>query len=276
MNKEILSFLNQDFEHFDAAISETKIFVKKRYPSLYRSGNDIIQQLNYLEEQALKFIIGNYAAFSQDAIHMLVDAMIRCHDWPLLFEELQENINEEKGSETKGIPHLEIMREGYRKDLGLEVDFQYFKVSLITKRFLHSMRLIFNNDDNAFVAGALMAFEGTAIEEFYIIDLIIKKYLEQVNHSEPLKELPQSLTKYYIDGHKIFEIGHEAHLISSIKPYIDTKNISRMVRGYLATALTMHTWWLELYHEAQFNSNYNLLQNFKQELTSVQKNIFKN
>ena len=275
MNTEIKKFLNQSFNDFDHAIAETKTFVAKNYPALYRSGNDIIQQMDNLDEESLKFIIGNYAAFSQDAIHMLVDAMMRCHDWPLLFEELQENINEEKGSETKGIPHLEIMREGYRKDLGLEVDFQYFKVSLITKRFLHSMRLIFNNDDNAFVAGGLMAFEGTAIEEFYIIDLIIKKFLERINNTGPVLELPQSLTKYYIDGHKIFEIGHEAHLISSIKPYIDKDNTTRMVRGYLATALTMNTWWEELFHEAKFESVYQLLQGFNQQKTAVFQDIFK-
>lgn len=266
--------LQLEFTNLETTLLKLKEVVSDEFKWLYRSGNDIVKTIEAQNKNTLQFIIGNYAAFSQDAIHMLVDAMIRCHDWPLLFEEIQDNINEEKGSETKGIPHLEIMREGYRKDLGLEVDFQFFTPSLITKRFLQTMRVIFNNDDNAFVAGALMAFEGTAIEEFYIIDVIIKKYLEKngLNHVE---ELPKSLTKYYIDGHKIFEIGHEAHLITSVKPYINKDNVDRMIRGYLTTTLTMNTWWKEIAIEAQFNDRYQIFQNFEQQKTSVFDSIFK-
>lgn len=275
ISNKIKTIINQEGLYFETALKEVKTFVAKEFVALNRNGNKIIQKLGKADKNYLKFIIGNYAAFSQEAIHMLVDAMMRNHDWPLLFEEIQNNINEEKGSETKGIPHLEIMREGYRKDLGLEVDIQYFKPSLITTRFLNSMKLIFNNDDNAFSAGALIAFESTAIEEFYIIDLIIKKYLSFSNEDD-LGELPESLTKYYIDGHKLFEIGHENHLIEAIRPYITKENSSKMIRGYIATSLAMDTWWRQLFYEATFETSFLLNSNFKQKLTSVEENIAKN
>ena len=275
LEEKISALLKQSFS-FDDALSLVKLFVSQNFEELHRNKNTILNNIENINKNSLEFIIVNYAAFSQDAIHMLLDAMLRSHDWPLLFNELQENINEEKGSETKGIPHLEIMREGYRKDLGLEVDMQFVKASKVTKRFLDTMRDIFNNDDNAFSAGALLAFEGTAIEEFYIIDLIIKKYFTAIkNNSDKDAQLPESLTKYYIDGHKLFEIGHEAHLIEAIKPYINKTNSQRMIRGYLACSLALNTWWNQLYVEANFNSNYNLIQNFEQQQTSVFKSIFK-
>jgi hypothetical protein len=189
---------------------------------------------------------------------MLLDAMLRNHDWHDLYAELQNNIDEEKGQETKGIPHLEMMRQGYKSDLGIETD--NIDCSEVTQGFLKGMRKIFKNNDNAFSAGALLAFEGTAIAEFHILDKIVKAYAKKIGKDEVQGK--ETLTNLYIDGHKDFEIGHEEHLMHSIKPYITKENIHKMVRGYFAVCITMNVWWEQLALES-FRKSSDLLLDFQ-------------
>ena len=147
---------------------------------------------------------------------------------------------------TRYVPHLEMMRRGYLIDLGLDSD--NYVPSPITQNFIDRMNQIFKHNDNAFSAGALLAFEGTAIKEFHILDEIIKRFCEL--DKRKLKE--KSLTSLYIIGHKEFEIGHEEHLKIAIKSYINEENISKMVKGYINVCLAMNIWWeqlaLESYH----------------------------
>jgi len=208
--------------------------------NLIPEGNPVVKNLGSFSKDQIGFTILEYAQFSNESIHMLLDAMLRNHDWESLRDELQENIDEEKGSETKLIPHLEMMRRGYMMDLGLDTD--NHKVSLITRNFLNKMREIFKHNDNAFSAGALLAFEGTAIKEFHILEKIVNAYClldERVLD-------PKSLTNLYIKGHKEFEIGHEEHLKQAIAPYINEDNIGKMVKGYLKVCCVMSNWWEQL------------------------------
>ena len=269
LNKSIKNAEN--LKDFDSALAFCRSFCKENLKELFEESNQVVVDKENLTTYQLGVCITDYAAFSQEALHFLVDSMVRNHDWPKLFEEIQHNINEEKGEETKGIPHLEIMREGYRKDLGLEVDFNKKDPSLVTQRFLKSMKHIFNSDDNAFSAGALLAFEGTAIQEFHILDAIVKAYHARTKNEE--NGLSKTLTSYYIDGHKLFEIGHEAHLIESIQPYITADNTERMIRGYLAVAITMNIWWKQLYNEAIHKECFEELLNFDVQLTSVKSEV---
>lgn len=222
--------------------------------NLIPDGNPVVKNLSVFSREQTGFVILEYAQFSNDAIHMLLDAMLRNHDWKKLKEEIQENIDEEKGSETKYIPHLEMMRRGYMMDLCLDTD--NHKVSLITQNFLNRMKQIFKHNDNAYSAGALLAFEGTAIKEFHILEDIVNKYCELDNRVLD----PKSLTNLYIIGHKEFEIGHEEHLKQAIAPYINEENIGKMIKGYLKVCFTMSTWWEQLALESYYNYSDPLLK----------------
>lgn len=219
------------------------------FTTLNPEDNAVVRSMMDWDHQQLAFVIVEYSGFSNEAIHMLLDAMIRNHDWPELRKEIEHNIAEEKGSETKNIPHLEMMRQGYRLDLGIETD--QVTYSAVTRSFLDKMRGIFKHDDNAYSAGALLAFEGTAIAEFRILDKFVRRYKELLN--DDLRK--GSLTNLYIDGHKDFEIGHEEGLKNSIAPYINGENIHRFVRGYFAVCLAMAAWWeqlaVETYHRGE-------------------------
>jgi hypothetical protein len=234
--EKVKVYLGNHSKDYEKCVQELQKIRDDVFSSLHILNNPVLNSLTALSSGQLKFIIQEYSSFSNEAIHMLLDSLIRDHDWQELKNELWRNIQEEMGAETKDVPHLEIMRQGYRKDLSIETD--NVKVSFVTRSFLYNMRKIFKHDDNAYSAGALLAFEGTAIQEFHIVEKIVQKYR---------KELPDgSLTNYYIRGHKDFEIGHEKGLRDAIEPYITDNNIHKFVRGYLAVCMTMSTWWEQL------------------------------
>lgn len=228
---------------YDECIKSLKNFCSSKFLELEKHENTISSNSDKLSKSALKFVIEQYSVFSRESIHMLVDAMLRNYDWPELFKELQENINEERGKFTNDVPHLEIMRRGYKQDLNIDTD----NVShcCATSAFIKKMKNIFNNNDNAYSAGALLAFEGHAIAEFWNIDDIINSY----NGKDKLDN--NTLTKIYILGHKDFEIGHEEHLKQAISHYITKNNIRNLCLGYMMVSLTMNTWWQQLYIECQ-------------------------
>jgi hypothetical protein len=242
---------------YDEAVESLKDLIE--FSPLSVTSNPIIKNLDNIynkDKGFFKTLILEYSAFSNQAIHMLLDARIRNHDWEELKKEIDHNIDEEKGEKTNNIPHLEIMRQGYRKDLNIETD--NYNISLITVTFLEKMGRIFRSDDNAYAAGALLAFEGTAIPEFYILDKIVEYH----NDKTPVKN---GLTKYYIDGHKYFEIGHEEGLRLSIKPYINSSNMENFIRGYASVVSCMSNWWNQLYFKFEYRqiSNLNNVTEFK-------------
>jgi hypothetical protein len=227
---------------YELVVSELRKFIKST--NLTPESNHIVQLVKELNKDELQSVINEYAQFSNEAIHMLLDARIRDYDWEQLKNEIDRNIEEEKGSETKLVPHLEIMRRGYREELGIETDDNH--VSKTTELFLAQMRKIFKHDDNAYSAGALLAFEGTAIPEFYILDEIVTEYTKKTGI-----EFKKGPTKSYIDGHKFFEIGHEDGLKTEIKPYINAENMENFVKGYVSVVLAMANWWESLAHDLE-------------------------
>ena len=247
----ISQFLQSHPLDYKSCVTALRKFSEKEFGALHLNRNPIASQVSNYSFSQLEFIIHEYSGFSNEAIHVLVDALIRNHDWKELYEEIQNNIDEEKGQETKGIPHLEMMRQGYKTDLGIDTD--NVDYSEITLSFLKKMRKIFKHNDNAFSAGALLAFEGTAIAEFHILDAIVKEY-KQKKQVKASGDDSVSLTSIYIDGHKDFEIGHEAHLMTAIESYINETNIHKLIRGYFSVCFTMNMWWeqlsIESYHKS--------------------------
>ena len=245
LNSVIYSFLEHHPNDFDKCVDELRK-LKHDFSYLVPDYNPIAAELSILTKAQIRFIVKEHSVFAKEAIHFLTDSLICCHNWPNLAQEIQDNINEEKGSETKGVPHIEMLRLGYKMDLGINTD--RIKSSKTTQKFIAKMRHIFRHTENAYVAGALIALEGTAIPEFTIVDTIAKAYAGRIGKNEVL--MGKTLTNLYIDGHKLFEIDHEAHLISAIKPYITGDNIVNMIKGYFAVCLTMQLWWQELHVES--------------------------
>jgi hypothetical protein len=218
-------------------ILKLKNEISEIFSELTLCKNPVVLNIKQQDSQYSKNIIGQYSLFSVEAIHMLLDASIKTYKWPILHKEIEENIEEEKGKFTNGVPHLEIMRTGYLKDLN--IDISVITPIQATSYFLTDMRKIFKENNLAYIAGALVAFEGIAIEEFHILDKIVEDYCKKNN----IFLSDTSNTILYINSHKEFEIGHEAHLIEAVLPYINTENIKEFKKGYRKVCKVMANWW---------------------------------
>ena len=233
--------VEQNFSNYRNLVKDLESSVYT-YCELQGHQNPIGQRIEDLTANEVKWVIQEYSQFSNEAIHMLLDARIRVHEWTDLSEEIDRNIEEEKGSETKGVPHLEIMRMGYQ--IGLDFDVNNYNPSEITKTFLSLMKKIFRKKENAYVAGALLAFESISIPEFHILDALAKKYQVDrgiIRRNDYLRD--------YIDGHKVFEVGHKEGLMKAIEPYIWHHQSREFSAGYLAVCMTVSNWWGNLNEE---------------------------
>jgi hypothetical protein len=236
---------SKNFTDYRSFVSQLEKYVVGNL-DLQHKQNPIVRRLKDLGAKDILFAIKEYSQFSNEAVHMLLDARVRTHEWKKLAQEIDRNIEEEKGKETLGVPHLEIMRKGYR--LSFDFDVNNYEPSEVTKSFLHSMRRIFKTKDNAFQSGALLAFESVSIPEFYVLDSLVEKC---ENHLHTLKR--NEYTAEYIKGHKFFEIGHREGLLNAIEEYIKADQASDFATGYLAVCVTMSSWWNNLNDSITFN-----------------------
>jgi len=262
--------MNKDLVTFDSLVADLQKKNFDLFSQLDVKRNNIVLELNkssskYKNSDALT-VLKQYSIFSNEAIHMLLDATIRNHDWKSLQNELINNIQEELGSETLEIPHLELMRQGYREELLFDPDDEIPMSS--TKSFLYTMQKIFRNDDNAFSAGALYSFEYNAILEFHILEKIFFHIVgNEYNNTK-------SLLNYYIRGHKEFEINHSDDLLSSMKEYFvtfDEELYSKFEQGFLILSSTLNKWWLDLEYELNRNKYFQI----KVDIPDLKKDIFK-
>lgn len=187
-------------------------------------------------------IIKEYSQFSNEAIHMLLDARIRTYKWRSLAKEIDRNIEEEKGLETNGVPHLIIMQRGYSEGLGF--DSNYYSPSEATCTFLKNMRRIFQSNQSVYLAGAILALEATANPEFYVLDKLVTSYLGRMGGIKN-KNLVD-----YIEGHKVFEVEHKDGLIHAIQPHVHRKDFEEFASGYMTVCNVMSDWWKQL-HESK-------------------------
>lgn len=222
--------------------------MRQHFPSLLQASNPVIQSLQCWSADDLAYIIQEYSGFSNGAIHMFLEARIRNH-WPALTQEIIRNMDEEMGVLTRQIPHLELMRYGYRVELGIETE--AVRYSAQTQDFLERMTALFCVPDNAFLAGCLLAFEGTAVDEFRIVEQMLRQYERRRGREIPA----DSLTGNYIAGHVTPEtadrtadpeMDHYRGMVEAIGHYIDTDNMPRLERGFFAVCLELDQWWEQL------------------------------
>ncbi|WCL49786.1 DUF3865 domain-containing protein [Leptospira sp. GIMC2001] len=262
--------MSSQIQTFDELVSKLQKDNDQFFPQLDYKRNNIVRELQndkvkYTVNDALN-VLKQYSIFSNEAIHMLLDATIRNHDWKTLQNEIIHNIQEELGSETLEVPHLELMRQGYREELLFDPD----KVEpwSSTRAFLDTMKDIFRNDDNAFSAGALYSFEYNAILEFHIVEKIFL-HIVGADYSKS-----KSLLYYYIRGHKEFEINHSEDVLNSMRSYFtkyDDKLFSKFEHGFLIVASSINKWWLDLDYELNRNKYFH----FEIDIPDLKKSIFK-
>lgn len=226
--------------------------MRRGFPALTEDHNPVRANLAGWDRGSLKFIIQEYAAFSNAAIHMFLEARIRNH-WAALTDEIIHNMDEEFGDLTRGVPHLELMRYGYLEELGIETE--DVGISAGTRDFIDRMMRLFRDPDNAFLAGALLAFETTAVDEFRVVDKMLRQY-RALGGGEIAAS---SLTGQYIAGHVAsgVEVGgidpemeHYQGMVRAIGAGMEGQDRSILARGFLAVCLELNHWWEFLAQQA--------------------------
>jgi Domain of Unknown Function with PDB structure (DUF3865) len=215
----------------------------QHFPPLMRARNPVISRLESWSQEQLRFIIQEYSGFSNAAIHMFLEARIRNH-WQALSREIVRNMDEEMGVLTRGIPHLELMRHGYREELGIETE--GLRYSAVTSDFIHRMTRLFCSGDNTYLAGVLLAFEGTAVEEFRIVETMLRRYKALAGGSINA----DSMTGLYIAGHvapdgadQDPEMDHCEGMIDAVGASLVNRSLRPLVQGFLAVCLELSRWW---------------------------------
>jgi hypothetical protein len=200
--------------------------------------NVILRNLDELSKEELKTIIVNYTGFTNFSIHCLLDCAVRLHQWRYMQKAALDNITEELGRETDNVPHLELMRYGFRNELGIETENQEYMHC--THEFFDQLKYLLNARNKAALTGALCAFEGIAVPEFHILCPIVEKFIG--------RELDPEWESYrYIEGHKTFEIGHEQDLLNNAALYITQEHYADFKIGYQAMVVAFDAWWTNLY-----------------------------
>lgn len=226
--------------------------MREQFPALMQERNPVIANLESWTGPELGLIIKEYSGFSNAAIHMFLEARIRNH-WPALTREIIRNMDEEMGTLTGEVPHLELMRYGYRLELGIETDGQQY--TAVTRDFIDQMNALFRDPDNTYLAGVLLAFETTAVDEFRVVERMLRRY-KQIASGEIV---PDSLTGIYIAGHVVPETSDAEHdpemdhyrgMVEAVGANMADGNLRPLVQGFFSVCLKLNRWWEHLAFEA--------------------------
>lgn len=225
--------------------TELQDIARQAFPKLQAHSNPIRINVRNWSEPELAFLIGEYSRFATAAVHMLFDAQIRLHSGELSLE-LQRNIGEELGSQSGGIPHLELMRSGYRSELGLDTD--AVEATALTREFIDRLSAVFCSANRSFLAGALLAFETVAVDEFRVVAAMIYRFGEL----RAVTLAPESLTARYIAGHVSLtadddgndpEMEHYLGMLNAVGASVEPSEYPEVARGFLAVCLELEAWW---------------------------------
>jgi hypothetical protein len=246
--QRMLRILEQPHETFSGCVDTLMRAMREEFPALTVEGSPALRLLPTLGPGDVRYLIQEYSVFSNAAIHMFLEARIR-NRWPALTREIVRNMDEEMGVLTGGVPHLELMRHGYRVELGIETE--DILPSVTTRGFVDRLTRLFRVPDNLFLAGVLLAFEGTAVDEFQIVEALLRGYGEHID----VRIGPQDLTGVYVAGH-VAPCGSEpgsnpedAHfqgMIDAIENEVGTADLRALKRGFLGVCLELSRWWEQL------------------------------
>lgn len=246
VDSELHGLLQMSDKSYSTVVPKLEALISNVYGALNTETNPVVANLQHWDVDDLKFLVKEYSGFSNESIHMFHDASIRLQ-WDGVKAEVARNVAEEMGALTNGIPHLELMRRGYREDLGVETD--GVEYSACTLGFLKKMRRFFQYSNNAFVCGALLAFEATATFEFKGVEKILRTLKARLGGTIE----NSSLTGIYILGHVADmnastnpEDYHYAGMRAAIGRYITAENASDLIRGFAAVCTALNAWWEQL------------------------------
>ncbi len=162
--------------------------------------------------------------------------------WQPVVTELERNIGQERGSETKGVSHYRILTGAMHDEFGM--DARNIVAHQATNEFIHSIKELLHNPNPHYCLGIAYALESSAVPELTVVLSFVKK----LAGNRPLQEG----TKSFFDIHlNTWEPSHESELRQAVSPYInDSATAQAFYEGFTVTIESMRKWWDGLAEEA--------------------------
>ena len=237
-----------------------------RHPSQLEAKNPVLQGLRHhrLSASAGAWALGQYSFLPKRIVRLLSAMRDRLRDWTNVYDTLVENINEERGSETAGIPHFQILKRTLLQDAGL--DLSHIAPHSITTTFLESLERQISCGSNAFNFGMAFAMEASAHPELRIVCYIINEFwvtwgncgelirrdaLESKERAVDILALKSpaeyTLEDFFVVHLQDFEVGHRDDLKTTMSKYIQSrKQADEVEAGFESVLDLMDVWWQAL------------------------------
>lgn len=212
---------------------------------------------------ALKQAICQYVRLPEEIVSYLQAAAAWFPKNHPIYCELERNWNQEEGSATGGVAHVQILK--YRIQQDLHIDASQVKSNSSTHQFLKSLETGMRRN-RWFAIGQAYALEATAVPELAIlVGPAINAYAQRTHkmevidtnalHSQRLNVLPskidtrdQAYTLTMTDWFALhvldFEVGHRDFLQEKISLSLTTaEDIDQFRLGFTHVLDAMDLWW---------------------------------
>lgn len=214
-------------------------------------------------------VVGNalvqYCRLPEVIVSLLLAARAHFPQKSGVARELARNVAQESGRGTAGIPHVEILKLGLSRDLG--IDASNVHGSVATETFIAALREGMSRNAS-FALGQTFALEASAVPELaYVVGPAINAYARSLRYSPPivaeaLKEdgtypLPTLRTKakarampmsaWFALHVRDFEVGHRDLLRVHAKTFLERDGDAEQFRaGFINVLDLMDAWWTAL------------------------------
>ncbi len=151
--------------------------------------NPILKQANEstVSPQSLAEVIRQYVRFPEEIVNMLKGAAKHFPETHPIHQELKRNWGQENGSATGGIPHVEILKHGLKRDLSIDAD--TVGGSRETERFITTV-LNGMEENQWFALGQAYALEASAVPELAIVvGPALNAYASLTDQVQPIRKV---------------------------------------------------------------------------------------
>lgn len=226
---------------FDILTERLCQVMSEEYVAVHAQRNPVVRILNTADVAQMTNILQQYSILPGALVIFLEAARDQASiaGWNTAVKELNDNLAEEMGSETQGVPHADLLAEGL--EICLKVPIKTAVPSTATAALLERLDAI-AHQPIAYVFGAAYAIETTAVPELRIVIQILDLLLEGA--------MPERL-RYFFEMHmNEWEPEHEADLRKAIAHHLTPAQFNAFEIGFRAMLTAMDAWWSGLTAEA--------------------------
>jgi hypothetical protein len=214
--------------------------------------------LRCVDHPTLTSALVDYCALPRRIVTLLADGLWAVAGWQAVETDIRENIGDETGRRTGGVPHYQILARGLERELGLDI--QAAIPTEETESFIVAIRNGLLTETRPYAAGILWALEATAVPELAVVATAINRASQfadgpalidlKAPGSDPVlnwKEL--SLSRFFSLHIGEFEIDHRDGLRDAVLGYLNTDGEEQEFESGAKFVLDrMGQWWRQLAH----------------------------